>query len=183
MSKYPEDERRLATLSEGHDNDWKQFYDDMRSPFRLFIMKYSHCEPEIAIELFHEAMVIFHRKVTQKQLLPPLRSSLRTYLFGIGKLLAIKRFSSNDQQWDPEIPDVPIEPEVEAIEHNRQNAALVEKLLDQIGEPCRQLLDLFYLRDYAIDAIAQTMDFPSEGAVRKRKFDCLKKLRKLITND
>lgn len=181
MSKYPKDERRLEQLRKGQDRDWQLFYNDIRSPFRLFIMKHSKCEPPEAVELFHEAMVIFHKKVTQNQLLAPLRSSLKTYLFGIGKMLVLKRFSVEGTTWDDAIPDIPIAPAVEALEQDRQNAAIVKGLLAKIGEPCRQLLELFYLKGFAMDAIAETMALPSEGAVRKRKFDCLKKLRGLAT--
>jgi RNA polymerase sigma factor (sigma-70 family) len=180
MSKYPEDEQRLLVLSKGEDADWQRFYNEVRSPFRLFLMKYSQCTPELALELFHEAMVIFHRKVTQQQLEAPLQSSLRTYLFGIGKMLMRKQFSTDSKVTDAEIPDIPIAPVVDAIAEDRQNAMLVQQLLNQIGEPCKQLLELFYLKGYAIDAITATMEFPSEGAVRKRKFDCLKKMRELM---
>lgn len=87
MSVYQKDEERLKRLATGDNREWKLWYDDMRSPFRAFFMRHSAVSPEEAVSLYHETMVVFHRNVTTGKLTPPLQSALRTYLFGIGKLV------------------------------------------------------------------------------------------------
>ena len=136
-------------------------------------------ESEKATELFHETMVVFHRNVTSGKLTPPLQSALRTYLFGVGKILC-RKIGDHDQSWETEIPEVPVLPEVEVIEDWRDKSEKARLLLEKIGEPCRQLLKLIYIHNYAMEAVAEEMDFPSTGAVRKRKFDCLKKMRSMV---
>ncbi|MCB0572745.1 MAG: sigma-70 family RNA polymerase sigma factor, partial [Phaeodactylibacter sp.] len=59
-------------------------------------------------------------------------------------------------------------------------AELVRRLLDKIGEPCKRLLELIFVHGYVMDAVAEELELPSAGAARKRKFDCLKKMRDLI---
>lgn len=179
MSNYKEDEQKLQSLLKEGDLVWKNWYDDMRDPFRLFFIKYGNVDPDLAIELFHEAMVIFHRNVFAKKLTTPLQSTLKTYLFGIGKMLYLKKGGKTDN-WQDEIPDHPVMPEVEMSADQKEKAALVKSLLQRIGEPCKQLLELIYINGYVMEAVANEMGFPSEGAVRKRKFDCLKKMRKMI---
>ncbi|GJM31890.1 MAG: hypothetical protein DHS20C18_08910 [Saprospiraceae bacterium] len=182
MGNYRDDEQLLRTLSEGDEIKWKAFYDDMRGSFRLFFMKYAGVEPEVATEIYHESMVIFHRNVVGKKLQPPLQSKLKTYLFGIGKLVYRKQ-GGQTRNWDDDIPDVPVEPEIEERAHREQQAVLVQKLLNKIGNPCRQLLELVYLKGYVMEAVAREMNIPSEGAARKRKFDCLQKMRAMMRDE
>ena len=53
-------------------------------------------------------------------------------------------------------------------------------LLQKIGEPCKTVLDLFYLQGYALDAIAVEMEYKNEQVVAKRKFICLQQMRNLL---
>ncbi len=179
MSNYRNDEQLLRELAEGDELKWKSFYDDMRGAFRLFFMKYAGVEPEVATEIFHESMVIFHRNVMRRKLQAPLQSRLKTYLFGIGKLVYRKR-GGQTQNWDDEIPDAPVEPEVENQAQRDAQAQLVQRLLSSIGEPCREILEMVYLKGYVMEAVAREMGLSSEGAARKRKFDCIQKMRAMM---
>ena len=178
MSKYQEAENRLHELQEGSDLVWKAFYEDMRSPFRMFFMKRASLGPEEAGQLFHDTMIIFHRNVLQRKLVTPLQSSLKTYLFGIGKNVLRKEGRKGD--WEAEIPEIPIEASVESSHERAAKADLVRRLLSKIGDSCRQLLELVYLKGYVMEAVAKELGVENEGTIRKRKFDCLKKMRQLI---
>lgn len=178
MDKYQDDENRLKRLQGGNEQEWKLLYDDLRSPFRLFFMKIAGLDPEEAGQLFHDTMVVLHRNVKGGKLEGPLQSSLKTYLFGIGKNVLRKKGRGGD--WETEIPDVAMIPEVENDHNQEANAALVRRLLAQIGEACRELLELVYLKGYVMEAVAKELNISNEGTVRKRKFDCLKKMRTLM---
>lgn len=179
MSNYHADETLLKKLRAGDRISWKQLYDDLRAPFRLFFLKYSGMDSEQVTELFHEAMVVLHRNIMNEKLASPLQSTLRTYLFGIGKILC-KKFGENSDKWESEIPEIPVLPKVELIEDWQDKAAKTKQLLDKIGSPCNELLKLIYIKGFAMEAVAEEMNFSSAGAVRKRKFDCLKKMRAML---
>ncbi|MCB9273662.1 MAG: sigma-70 family RNA polymerase sigma factor [Lewinellaceae bacterium] len=179
MSSYPEDDQLIRQLAAGDEGAWRRLYDDMRSPFRLFFIRYGAMAPEDALNLFQEAMVVLHRNCTGGKIQPPLTSSIKTYLFGIGKIL-LKKNGVDTRHWDDDIPELPVAPEVESREDQRANAELVRRLLDKIGEPCKRLLELIFVHGYVMDAVAEELELPSAGAARKRKFDCLKKMRDLI---
>lgn len=179
MSKYPDDDRRLQLLATDDGKAWKELYDELRSPFRLFFVKYGALEPPAALELYQEAMVALHRNIVSGRLQAPLASALKTYLFGIGKVL-VKKKGAGDKNWDDDIPEVPVAPEVESREEQKAKAELARRLLAQVDGPCRQVLELAYLRGFVMEAIAEELGLPSAGAARKRKHDCLKKLRELL---
>ncbi len=180
MSKYHADEQQLQKLQTGNEQEWKAFYEDIRQPFRLFFLKKTQLDVPAVTELLHEAMVIFHRKVTSGSLQAPLSSKLSTFLIGIGKILARKKALNQKYDWEDDIPEEAVQPEIDQQQEREANARLVDQLLAKIGSPCNEILELFFIKGFAVDAVMETMGLPSEGATRKKKFDCLKKMRSLL---
>ncbi len=178
MSKYLQDEDLLAELKTGNQRTWKQFFDEHLEVFQLFVMKYGKLSREEAFGLYQEGIIILHRNISDNKLESPLRASLQTYLFGIGKNLC-RRKSSGQLNFPDEIPDIPQYP-FEESEERKHNAALVKGLLQKIGEKCRQFLTLVFLEELEAEQIMPAMDIPSPEAFRKRKHDCLKKMRELL---
>lgn len=180
MSKYAADEARLKDLASGKDEPWHMFYDDMRSPFRLFFLKYTGSDMDTVNTLFQDAMVVVYRKITGGGLQAPLTSSLKTYLFGVGKMIYRKQHNER-VQWEDDMPEIPVEAAAYDKIIQNERVAWVQSLLKQLGEQCQEVLRKVYLRSFSMDAVAESMSLPSAGAARKRKFDCLKKMRKLIS--
>ena len=181
MSKYAADERRLQTLAAGDDNAWRTLYDDLRSPFRLYFLKHTEWDPEAVGELYQDAMVVLHRKVTSGDLAAPLRSYLRTYLIGVGKMIYRKR-GGTGVRWEEDIPEVAVPPGVEDRIEQRERAAWVRELLNRMDEKCRDILSKVYLQGFSMEAVAEELQLSGAGSARKRKFDCLQKLRKLMND-
>ncbi|KGE85443.1 MAG: RNA polymerase sigma factor [Phaeodactylibacter xiamenensis] len=176
---YSEDNALLEQLRSGDQNAWRNLYEEVRSPFRLYFIRYGTA-PEVATKMFQEAMVILNRNIRTGKLQAPLKSALRTYIIGIGRVLLMRK-GTDTQQWEGEIPEIPILPEVEDQQERKAKAQLARQLLDRLGSPCRELLELFYLKNYVMEAIARELDLPSPGAARRRKHDCLRKMRELMT--
>ena len=127
MSKYPDDDRLLVELAKGDEASWRKLYDDIRSPFRLYFIG-NGCKPEEAIEIYQEAMVILHRKVLSGKLKPPMESTIKTYLIGVGRILMMRR-GSKESNWDDEFPELGIKAEIEHQHEQKAQARLVRDLL------------------------------------------------------
>ena len=179
MSKYQQDEAQLIQLKTGDRKVWKQFFDEHLEPFQLFVMKYGRVSKEESFGLFQDAMVILHRNVSGGKLSAPLQSKLQTYLFAVGKNLCRRKPGSGRLQFPEHLPELPEYPQ-EDLDNRNHNAALVKSLLARIGEKCRQFLTLLFLDETPQEEIMAAMAIPSNEAFRKRKFDCLKKMRKVV---
>jgi len=57
---------------------------------------------------------------------------------------------------------------------------LVRHLLNEIGDPCKKLLELMFIQGYSAEAVVREMNYSDERVVRKRKSLCLKKLREMV---
>lgn len=178
-SKYQNDEKLLERLAGGEDRDWKMFYNDVRDVFCGHFMKYNGIGPAVALEMYHEAMVIFHRKVVSRSLTAPLQSLLSTYLVGIGKNLFKRKGFSFADEGEDSLKNMANDWILE-YENAEENAAQVKGILGKIGDPCKTLLTLFYIKGFSMEAVAINMNMPSPGAAKKKKFDCLKAIRKML---
>ena len=56
----------------------------------------------------------------------------------------------------------------------------IMRLMGLIGENCRKVLVAFYYKKTRMKEIAEIMGYNTEQGAKNRKYDCLKKLRKLM---
>jgi DNA-directed RNA polymerase specialized sigma24 family protein len=178
-SKYQNDEKLLEQLAGGGDKVWKDFYNNVRDVFCGHFMKSFGLAPTVALELFHEAMVILHRKAVSGSLQPPLKSLLSTFLIGIGKNLCKRKGFTIADDGEDSLRDL-TDNWINEQEDAEENAVVVKGILGKIGEPCKKLLTLFYLKGFSMESVAENMGMPSAGAAKKKKFDCLKAIRQMI---
>ncbi|MBX2929932.1 MAG: sigma-70 family RNA polymerase sigma factor [Saprospiraceae bacterium] len=179
MGSYQQDENRLRQLQKGKDADWKAWHTEVKEAFQLFFLQHGRMDSEEAKALFHEAMVVFHRKVTAGTLQTPLKSTLKTYLIGIGKMLCRRKGKPVESALQ-EIPDIGEEPDVLAAIDVREQGEFIRNLLNRVGASCRKLLEMIYFDDASMKEVADELELATEGAARKRKFDCLKKMRSML---
>ena len=63
---------------------------------------------------------------------------------------------------------------------NRQRNELLSEAIESLGHPCNQIVRLFYLREYCIEAIQHTIGYNSSEVVRSQKKRCMQYLRKRV---
>ena len=109
------------------------------------------------------------------------KSSLKTYLSSICKNLWHTRFSRAVKLGEIKhhaAPETPYEPGPEQLFLQKERSAVLEKLLAQLGEKCKQVLGRWSLGFSFAEIGALTGK--AEGTVRKQKHDCLKRLTGLL---
>ncbi len=57
---------------------------------------------------------------------------------------------------------------------------VLDRVLDEIGHRCKELLDKNIVQRMTIREIAPLMEFPTENAATQKKASCMKKLRKIL---
>jgi len=181
MSQYTEDEAIIKRIQDGGESEMKILYQQKRAIFVNFLKSKYACKEIDALDIYQESMTVLWKNIKDGKLKPPLSSSLETYILAVGKRLAMKHYRDRYKQFAELKREANIE-DVSQIDRYELEAqkTLVQQLLNQIGEGCQKLLDLFYKKGYATEAVMQTLALPSEGAVRKKKYECLKKLREMM---
>jgi len=181
MSNYSEDEELMKSLQAGDRMVVKEIYDQYRHGFTSFVQKAFQCDGQKAGDVYPESFSILYFNIKLGKLRSPLKSTLKTYLYAIGKHIYHKRNFDKYQSLKvpvEELQAVSLDLVTESLE-KKERAIKMKALLNTIGEPCQKLLELFYYRSYSFEAITKELK-ENEGRLRKRKYDCLRKLHALI---
>ena len=176
----------LEAIKRGDPKVLERLYDEIRQPFLVWAIQFYQCESEDALEIYQKAYTILYMNVRNEKL-TKLTSSVKTYLFSIGKNLFREKFRNKHNRL-VNLEDVSntnavkVEVDIEVLNEyeDAHQKEIVRYLLDQIGDPCKTLLNLMFIKGYSADAVVREMGYSDERVVRKRKSLCLKKLREIV---
>ena len=167
------------------DNNFviKELYNINRSAFLNFSKKYNITETD-SVDIYQESFIALRKHAVSGKLYH-VKSSLKTYLFGIGKHLIYKKLKENALSInynallhveDIYFEEIKLETENE-LTHEQQ---ILQINFKQLGKSCRQMLTLSFYRGLTNEEIATLEGYESEAVVRSQKSRCLKTLKELI---
>ncbi|AUC16187.1 RNA polymerase subunit sigma [Tenacibaculum sp. SZ-18] len=179
MDKSIKDIALQEELRNGNKNSLRKVYVNYRDDFLKYAFTYNLSETD-ALDIYHDTIIAFNKSFAiNKTVLE--KSSVKTYLFGIGKNKIYNHFKKSkkivlvkDQKEDgyDSISIESVEPTMEQI--------ALSKALNKISKSCRTLLQLFYLRNLSIEEILKVTDYKDANTVSSHKSRCMKKLKELV---
>lgn len=123
-----------------------------------------------AADIFQEGLIILHRKLTHDP--ESIQTSLSAYLYGTCRYIWYKTSKSS-------LPSAGLqeistdEADMETWLQEDQKVKLAEKVLELIGEKCRDILIGFYTLNMSMEALAKKFGFASVNTAKTRKYKCL----------
>ena len=67
------------------------------------------------------------------------------------------------------------------VEHIKsQKLETIKKAIQDLGDPCKKLLELFYFNNLSNDEIAEIMDYKNGNTVKNLKYKCIQRIKKAI---
>lgn len=134
-----------------------------------------------ARDIFQEAMIVLYEKARSDNF--ELNCQIKTYLYSVARRLWLKKLQQQ-QKFSPDIAaveeTVPVEDEVEAQEQRNAEYVMMEKAMHSLGEPCRSILEAFYLQKRSMTAIAGDFGYTNADNAKNQKYKCLMRLKKLF---
>ncbi len=132
------------------------------------------CNATNAEDIFQEALVIYIRKKEDPSFV--LTVAPFFYVRNTCKLLWYNQARKNGNQATFEL-----EQDVIAIEDDwfqkEMKLSIVEKAIQQLGEQCRQILQLFYGAGTAMSEIAKKVGLRCEKVAKAQKYRCIQKAK------
>lgn len=167
------------SLKSGDMTVYRSYYTSFKSDFISFAYKYTH-DKEMILDVYHDAFIILYENILSRKLVE-LHSSLKTYVFSVGKYTLINRLKKesslsdlNENLQDDDLAQV----HVSQFDFGEEKEITrVRGQMSQLGEKCRELLRLFYYKRYSIEAIMYQMGYKNENTVKAHKSRCIKTLR------
>ena len=175
-------EHQLSLLKKGDSLMLETIYKKNRLPFLNFAKKYELPKADV-IDVYQDAIIALRDNVVLGKI-ETLNSSLRTYLFSIGKFMIFKKINEY-KSTEALTKDVKvISKEIQFFDFNSKGIdpkqQRVNLCLGQLGEKCQQVLKLFYYDGLTLEEIQQHLGYDNYNVVKSQKSRCLKSLKDLI---
>jgi RNA polymerase sigma factor (sigma-70 family) len=161
-----------------------QLYQDHLEAAKAFIMSKGGTKQD-ADDIFQETIVSFIDCVQKKKFRQ--ESGIRTFLISISKNLWYNEIRKRERVGRREIifemdRDQPETAVIETIQYREMKKEL-NQLLQDLGESCRKILELFYYENLSMKEIVDHLHYENEQVVRNKKYKCLNQLTEKMKNN
>ena len=165
-----DDEEALKVLYRGH-------YQSI-----LHFIKLNSGSEDDAKDVFQEALIIFYEKIKDGSL--ELNCAVKTFVYSVSRRIWLKKLSEkkrfSDKLLDPE--DYIEESDTGLADENEKKFGIMSDSLSQIGEPCRTLIEDFYVRRMSMSEITEKFGYTNADNAKTQKYKCLMRLKKIFFN-
>lgn len=172
----------IDILINSYPKEISKLYYEYRIAFFNFGKTYG-IDADTAADIYQEAFVVL-RKQAIKGKLDAIDSSLKTYLFGIGKKMIYNYYKQTKNTVSMEsklhISDTIEEITFDSPEEPTLEQRLLRTFFEKLGKRCQEMLILFYYRGLTVEEIAKKEGYDNTNVVSSQKSRCIKQLRKMI---
>ena len=134
-----------------------------------------------ARDIFQEAMIVLFEKAVSGSF--ELNCQLKTYMYSVCRRLWLKRLQQL-QRYGSLVENVEetiaVEEDLEMHEKYNTDLVLMETAMNKIGEPCKSLLDAYYIQKKNMQEIATDFGYTNADNAKTQKYKCLLRLKKLF---
>lgn len=180
MNIYDEEKQLLEALVSNDRFAIEKIYRENFPPIRAFIVKNSGYADD-AKDVFQEAMIVLFEKAKLNSFV--LTCQIKTYLFSVSRRLWLKKLHRDGKfnyVTESLTETVAVEDEMEAHEKRNEEMGLMEAALAKIGEPCKSILEAFYIQKKSMPEIAEAFEYTNADNAKTQKYKCLVRLKKIF---
>ncbi|MBC7923322.1 MAG: sigma-70 family RNA polymerase sigma factor [Ferruginibacter sp.] len=175
----------IQAFKNGNERALDEFYLLHRREFLRWSEKTFGLDATEALDIYQDAILILYENIRRNKL-NQLNASLKTYFFGIGKHLILKKMSrqrNERRRWEtwqePEREESDwLEAEDPFAREERIEA--VAAALSGLSERNRSILTLYYYHQLPLKTIAERLGYESVDVVKSQKVRCMKYLKKQL---
>jgi len=172
----------LDEIRHADDSTLQELYNKFRKEFSMWAIKHYKVDEEAAGDIYQQTFIAFYYNVKDGKI-SELSSSIKTYLFSIGKNILRDHFKKSARFVDPQeytLESMDVDNTIMDNYERTEMTETISRLLHQIGEPCKTVLELYYFQNYSMESIAHELNYKTEQIAAKRKFICLQQIRSLM---
>lgn len=132
---------------------------------------------EDAADIFHDGLIVLFNRIKKGDF--QLKSTIKTYLYSICRNLWLMKLRRGKRETSLEDQHERMhiqEDHFKTLERNERKDLIV-KLLKEINEDCRKILELFYFRKMKMNDIRSVLSMASEQVAKNKKSRCMKAIR------
>lgn len=179
------DNELLMGLADGSDDALSQLYRRYFPMVLRFVTSNSGSEDE-AKDVYQEALIVLYEKVRSGSF--ELQCQLKTYVYSVSRRLWLKQLTHKSRFMvsDTETPVTDsaavgqMSDDLTDHEERDRQFDLMADSLNRLGEPCRTLLEDFYIRHLSMQDITEKFGYTNADNAKTQKYKCLMRLKRLF---
>lgn len=180
MKAESNEQALLKGLATNDSKAIESIYKDNFSMIQAFILN-NNGSYDDARDIFQEAMIALYEKAQSESFV--LTCQIKTYVYSICRRLWLKRLQQLGRftnQVDGLDEAVPVEEDLEIHEKRNAEFAIMDRALNSLGEPCKGLLEGYYLKKMGMQELATEFGYTNADNAKNQKYKCLMRLKKLF---
>ncbi|MBD0331439.1 MAG: sigma-70 family RNA polymerase sigma factor [Chitinophagaceae bacterium] len=141
----------------------------------------NHGTADDAKDIFQDAMIVLFEKARSANF--ELNCQIKTYVYAVSRRLWLKRLTEQNKfllTGDHEEPLVQADNDADEYEQRNLELSLMERAINSVGEPCKSLLEAFYMQKRSMQEIAASFGYTNADNAKTQKYKCLMRLKKLF---
>lgn len=180
MNINQKEQELLKGLSQNDKGAIESIYKDNYGLIQRLVINNNGSEDD-AKDIFQEALIVLYEK--SKSGVFELNCQIKTYIYSVSKRLWLKRLHKRNRY---ELLENGLEETVQVEEdlglHETRNAqfGMMEHAMANIGEPCKSLLESYYVNKRSMQDIAESFGYTNADNAKNQKYKCLMRLKKLF---
>lgn len=135
-----------------------------------------------AKDVFQEALIVLYEKAKDENF--ELTSQIRTYVYSVCRRLWLKRLQGLQRFGGTPVESleeiVPVEDDLEEHQLKSLQFKSLDKALSSLGEPCKSLIEAYYLQKKNMQDIAGEFGYTNADNAKNQKYKCLMRLKKIF---
>ena len=158
----------------------EQLYQENFSTIQAFILA-NNGSYDDARDVFQEAMIALYEKAQSGSFV--LTCQIKTYIYSVCRRLWLKKLQQLGRYSQPvDNLEETISVEDDLEQHAKHDAAfaIMDRALKSLGEPCKSLLEGYYLQKMDMQALASEFGYTNADNAKNQKYKCLMRLKKLF---
>jgi RNA polymerase sigma factor (sigma-70 family) len=180
VSTTEQEKQLLVGLAENDKKAIESIYRENYTVIQGFVLN-NNGSVDDARDIFQEAMIVLYEKALSGTF--ELHCQIKTYMYSVCRRLWLKRLQ-HDQKFTTKVENlletVHVEEELEDHEKKNTDFMIMESAMNKIGEPCKSLLDAYYLQKKSMQYIASEFGYTNADNAKTQKYKCLVRLKKIF---
>jgi RNA polymerase sigma factor (sigma-70 family) len=180
---YYFDELIVSEIRKKNDVALRELYKTHYPMIVHLICSNSGTEQE-AKDIYQEAIMAFYERVQQPAF--TLTCKIKTYLYAVCRRLWLKKLAEK-KRFNGSIDEAEsflgIETEMVDILEKEKRLRRMGSSLDGLGEPCRSIIEDFYINDLSMEDISAKFGYTNADNAKNQKYKCLQRLKKIFFED